>query len=100
MDVTGMAGLVLVVLLALLLREGMPLFTELLVSQEKMNWTSAEEYCEELNGRLIVLDSQEKLDNLTSHDQYKAQYLDEERYWTGMRFNDSVRCDLTKDYNP
>ncbi|XP_033726390.1 uncharacterized protein LOC117316012 [Pecten maximus] len=65
-----------------------------------MNWTSAEEYCEELNGRLIVLDSQEKLDNLTSHDQYKANYMDEERYWTGMRFNDSVRCDLTKDSNP
>ncbi|XP_033730351.1 cell wall protein DAN4-like [Pecten maximus] len=84
---------VLVTLWTFLMREGLSLFTNLVISPGKLNWKAAKEYCNDRNGRLLVLNSQEKWDYFTAHDQYQEHHLNEGLYWIGMRFNDTFGCE-------
>ncbi|XP_033725869.1 uncharacterized protein LOC117315680 [Pecten maximus] len=70
----------------------MPLFTNLRISSETLKWAEAKEYCEDWNGHLIVLDSQDKWNYFTAHDQYQEYRLHEGFYWIYMRFNDTFKC--------
>ncbi|XP_033726126.1 mucin-22-like [Pecten maximus] len=84
---------VLVTLWTFLMREGLSLFTNLVISPGKLNWTAAKEYCNDMNGGLLVLDSQEKWDYFTAQDQYQEHRLNKGLYWIGMRFNDTFACE-------
>ncbi|XP_033724885.1 pneumococcal serine-rich repeat protein-like [Pecten maximus] len=76
----------------------MPLLMDLLISPEQMNWESARVYCEERNGLLINLDSQEKWDYFTAHDQYRESHVFARRFWIGVRFSDDSTCNGTGEY--
>ncbi|XP_033725140.1 cell wall protein DAN4-like [Pecten maximus] len=58
-----------------------------------MTWTDAKKYCKKWNGRLIVLDSQEKWDYFTAHSKYQEYRLNETVQWIDMKFNDTFTCE-------
>ncbi|XP_021376271.1 uncharacterized protein LOC110465033 [Mizuhopecten yessoensis] len=92
-----MEFVVLMLVFNSLLREGSPLFMDLHVSRNIFKWEDARKYCQTKNGRLIVLDSQEKWNFYNTHDKYKSNNLSAGWYWTGLRFDDTVQCHTTGD---